>query len=191
MFVQFRLLSLLVLALATSCNKDEKKCDLVGEDPAIIDYCKSEENFSNTPFISSVTISRNHITQLDSIKIKFSFTDGDGDLKRHDLDFWNCDNFCVPTCFDTASFCIVSLTDTRHNCQTFYRLPLIENLNSPILGDIYLSHQNICCVYPNGSSCVPSTQFPVDTVTFIIRLKDEAGNVSNAIETPPIFIECN
>lgn len=188
-----------LLAFLSSCKK-EIRCDTVGRDPFIVQYCESDENLSNVPFIDNATLSRNEIDQYDSIRVKFNFMDGDGDLGSYDASIniygppseWSlyCGR-CDLNCFDTSSLSQVFVLDIRTNCGNTFFIP--EIYNTPVRGEISLIiiSNDLCCILPNGIRCAPSTQYPADTVTFKIKLKDRAGNVSNEIETPPLIIRCN
>lgn len=180
-----------------SCEKkDEKKCDLIGDTHYRVYYCKSNELHSDTPAISNILLSPKQISQGfhegSYIEFKISFTDGDGDLGSHA--HWFCytgDDCYQHTCIDTASIALITFSDTRGNCVGFSQLPFGENLNAPITGDIYYQANYICCIDSVGNYCTPSIQHPKDTLTYKIKIRDNAGHWSNEVETPPLIVLCN
>lgn len=113
----------------------------------------------------------------DSVLVTIFFTDGDGDLGN---DEGNFDLF---------------LMDTRDDFMPpGYRLPRVPELGAGngISGEISFVLFTTCCFFPDGQDpCTPSTTYPIDTVTYLIYIKDRAGNKSNLIETPPISLLCN
>jgi hypothetical protein len=112
--------------------------------------------------------------------IRFGFTDGDGDLG--DQDSIN-----------------IFLTDSRDGFQHIFKINEIPELGSSsgISGEIAIKLTNspatkyFCCTFPNTRvTCVPSTEFPKDTMSYSIRIKDRAGNFSNSIRTETFNILC-
>lgn len=125
--------------------------------------------------LSKVTIQQSTLNE-DSITINFTFTDGDGDLG--DSDSIN-----------------IFVTDTRQNfIANKFRIPFIppEGAANGISGEVSIVTYSTCCIFPDGQvPCTPSVNYPVDTLTYKVQIKDRAGNLSNIIETPPIFVLCN
>ncbi|NRB63062.1 MAG: hypothetical protein HRU40_08580 [Saprospiraceae bacterium] len=124
--------------------------------------------------------SRNNIQQIDTLIIRFSFTDGDGDLG--DADSIN-----------------IFLTDSRDGFTHSFKVNEIPQLGSGdgISGEIALKLTNspttkyFCCTFPNTNlACIPSEQFPVDQMYYSIQIRDRAGNLSNTIQTELINILC-
>ena len=98
---------------------------------------------------------------VDTLKITFSFKDGDGDLG---LDQSSTDYDCF-------------LTDSRFPSvpPINYRIPDITPQSNvkAISGEIII---NIPGVYRRFG-------FPTDTLSYFIQIKDRAGNMSNKIKT--------
>ena len=114
----------------------------------------------------------------DTLTIRFSFTDGDGDLSFAD---------------DSVD---IFLVDSRvPQFPITYRIPSInpEGASNGIEGDIWVNIPNkplnICC-YVNGQACAVSTTQAVDTFSYSIQIRDRAGNYSNIIRTEKITVLC-
>ena len=147
--------------------------------------CQTPPDYPDEPVIEFVRMSKNTIEQgtgfQDTIRITFSFTDGDGDLGRTE-DSQDLDIF---------------LTDLRSNSPAEnYRIPQVPPLGASngIRGEITFNLFQTCCVYPQGVPipCTPNAEnFPQDTVAYEIFIVDRAGNESNRIRTEDIFIQCN
>jgi hypothetical protein len=141
--------------------------------------CIDPPDYPVEPEIEYLGLSKVQMVQdefnTDSTFIFFSFTDGDGDLGSDDS-------------------LNVFLIDTRDNfIANRYRLPYFpeEGANNGVSGEVTLKIFTTCCIYPTGQApCTPSDQFPFDTVSYRIYIKDRAGHKSNEIVTEPILIEC-
>jgi hypothetical protein len=144
--------------------------------------CVNPPEFPNEPVLTFEALNKAEIYQftngpLDSLQIHFSFTDGDGDLSQIDSDSID-----------------VFLTDSRLGLQTPFRLPLIppEGTGNGISGDIFINLINttgVCCIF-NNRLCAEDPNYPVDTLSYSIQIKDRAGNFSNIIRTDQIQILC-
>jgi hypothetical protein len=182
----------LILATTFVSCKDEKKehCDNIGQMPVIIDYCESDENFSNTPLLENPTLSRNQVSgNIDSLTVKFRFKDGDGDIGKlapNTTSYYLCDLNNI----NEDTFSRIFVEDSRTRCFFLFNTNVIPVASGSVSGSISLVISSICCIYPD-IACIPSTQYPADTVIFKISMKDRTGNISNTIETPPIYINCN
>ncbi|MEL6142418.1 MAG: hypothetical protein AAFU67_12445 [Bacteroidota bacterium] len=148
--------------------------------------CSDAPNYPIEPVITYEGISKNQVFQftngpVDSVQIRFSFTDGDGDLSQIDSD--SIDIF---------------FTDSRlPDLPFFFRFPLIdpEGTGNGISGTATvtlvnsLSGAGICCIFEEVR-CAEDPNFPVDEVVYSIQIRDRANNFSNVIETEPIQIIC-
>jgi hypothetical protein len=147
-------------------------------------YCVQPPNYPIEPEIEFLSLSKDVMYQTkfgqDSVLIRFSFTDGDGDLGFSDT---------------TASIFIV---DGRDNfSKPSYRIPYIEEegAGNGISGEISILVPTTCCIYPVSTGIPPcdtsmsAPQF-IDTVFYKIQIKDRAGHLSNTIETAPISLIC-
>ena len=144
--------------------------------------CANPPDFPLEPIITYESISVNTINQSaiesDSARITISFTDGDGDLGRENMD--SVDIFIIDNRIDFM--------------QPGFVIPFIglQGVGKGISGEITFVAPPNCCIFENGlPPCQPSTEFPIDTVTYDIFIVDRAGNESNRVTTEPIFIRCN
>lgn len=144
----------------------------------LIECCTQAPDFSEVPAISFVSMSRNTMKQskfpTDSIRVVFSFQDGDGDINIK----------------DSANVFII---DKRQNAlQEQYVIPMVPKLgsNKGISGEISITIHTTCCLPPNGKPCEKLVDFPRDSLVYQIYIKDKAGNKSNVIETKPVFLDC-
>ncbi len=117
-------------------------------------------------------------TLNDSLSVIISFTDGDGDIAGGD------------------SGPNIELIDSRTGELAFvFNVPDIPNSNNKygISGTIKLAVYNDCCLppFPISQLCEPLPSFPEDELFYTIRLTDQAGNVSNEIQTMPITLRCD
>lgn len=146
--------------------------------------CVNPPDFPDAPEIEFLSISPPAYFQkiagnpVDTIEIKFSFTDGDGDIGFED----NVD----PDIF---------IYDNRDTFRRQFSFPVIpdEGSGNGIRGEAtILIVDQVCCIYPDGfRPCERYDRFPTDTISFSIEVKDRAGNLSNRIVTDPITLICN
>ncbi len=154
--------------------------------------CINPPQYPPEPEIKFLSLSRNIIDQLDSVRVEFSFTDGDGDLGFRNADTTDC-NFCDTTdCLEHPTFSLF-LYDNRTGCFSPYDIPFIppKGSSDAISGRVNFVLSSICCVPPDNFPCIPNPEYPFDTVYYSIRIKDRAGNLSNLIDMPPLVIRCN
>lgn len=146
---------------------------------ATISSCITKPDFPLEPVIEFISMDDNQMVQnsfnTDSIRVTFSFTDGDGDLG--DNDSLN-----------------IFIRDNRDQfIASKYRLPELppEGAQRGIRGKITVTIYTTCCIFPDGTPpCEPSLVYPTDTLRYEIYIRDRAGNVSNVIETDPIIVLC-
>jgi hypothetical protein len=139
-------------------------------------FFSCRKKHSDTPELSFSEISKSFMTQngSDSLFLTFRFIDGDGDIGS-----------------DTSKNIVV--TDNRNgSILATYKVPdyFPDNSNNR-QGSITLVVYAPCCIYPNGTSCQPSTAYPTDTMRYEIQMKDRAGNESNLIQSDLVTLECN
>ncbi|MBX2891936.1 MAG: hypothetical protein KF734_13480 [Saprospiraceae bacterium] len=145
-------------------------------------FCVKPPDYPKEPFIEFVSLSKNIMRQsklgLDTVLVTFSFTDGNGDLGSVDNE---------PSIF---------IEDGRDSFpQEPYAIPYIEpqGAGNGISGTITVALPTTCCIYTDENGFKFSCEtVPVafDTLTYLISIKDRAGNVSNKITTPPIVLIC-
>ncbi|WP_367389781.1 hypothetical protein [Lewinella sp. LCG006] len=149
----------------------------------LIIACVNPPDYPDTPVIKYLGINKMQINQgisslpNDTLSIRFSFTDGDGDLSIN----------------DTTD---VFLYDSRFpSLVNPYKIPTIplDGTGNGIRGEITVNirnnNQGICCI-ENGFPCPNNAQNPIDTFSYEIQIRDRAGNMSNRIRTETIDIIC-
>lgn len=144
----------------------------------IVHFFSCTDQKSHIPHIEFVSVSNNYMVQngVDSLFLKFKFTDGNGDLGSD-----TTDNIFVK---DSRTGLIIAN----------YKIPdyLGNNPNNSCrTGEISLVVYSQCCIYPDSSSCYSSTLFPTRPMKYQIQIQDQAGNYSNIIESSEIILECN
>ena len=152
----------------------------------IVAACVQPPDYPNEPSISYYSVNQLQIAQgngnaaPDTLAVQFEFEDGDGDLG-----------------FEGDSI-DVYLADSRDGFVTNFKLPVIpdQGTGNGISGIVTLripnTPFNICCIYPDGSTaCQPNNNFPTDTFSYSIQMRDRAANSSNKIQTETITILCN
>lgn len=144
----------------------------------ILCFFSCGEKPSDTPTVEFVSVSKNYMVQggLDSLYLKFKFTDGDGNIGS-DIN----DNIFVS---DSRTGVVIAS----------YKLPnyLGNNANnSSRTGEITLIVYSQCCIYDNGTSCQPSSSQATKNMRYEVQVVDQLGNYSNVMETDDIILECN
>lgn len=115
----------------------------------------------------------------DSIFVKFSFKDGDGDIGLE------------PDVFERNIFIIDNRTGDTYDA---FKAPVIpeQGASKGISGEVTLRLFTTCCLFPdNIPPCESPPQYPTDELTLDIYIKDRAGNESNHITTTPITLFCD
>ena len=144
--------------------------------------CTKDPNFSDVPEIDFISFSKMEMVQnslnTDSLFLKISFKDGDGDL--------GLANSTLET---------IVLTDNRTG-ETFdrFRLPEIPPVGAQngIEGEITLKVFTTCCIFPDGTPpCLNPPDYPTNQMNFDIYMMDAAGNMSNVITTEFITLLCD
>ena len=141
--------------------------------------CIQPPDYPDIPELELIGLTKDTVMQSslneDSVIVVLSFTDGDGNIGSDDS-------------------LNVFVTDLRDGFLAHkFRMPTIpeEGANNGISGELSITIYSTCCVYPNGEPpCNPSTQFPTNTIQYGIYIRDNAGNNSNTVETPPITVLC-
>lgn len=153
--------------------------------------CISPPTYPVEPEIKFLSLSRNLVSQLDSVRVEFTFTDGDGDIGKINPDSAGCNTCILDSCLHTDWS--LFLTDTRKGCMELFMVPYIPPKGSSdvISGKFNIVISGICCFYPDNTGCVPNSNYPRDTVVYAVQIKDRAGHLSNKLELPPIIVQCN
>lgn len=145
--------------------------------------CTQAPEYPIEPVITFDNLNKNQVFQftngpVDTLILRFSFTDGDGDLSQIGTD--SVDIF---------------LTDSRLPTLPIpFRFPLIEEegTGNGISGTAtvtILNTDNICCIY-ESRLCAEDPEYPIDTFSYSIQIRDRANNFSNTIRTDQIQIIC-
>lgn len=148
-----------------------------------IGSCLEPPDFADVPSISFIGMSKDSLMQgvfeEDSLRLRFSFEDGDGDIGRENNTPENN----------------VFLLDTRTGqLDNSFGIPFIPQQGSSngIEGTVELVIYSTCCIFPNGQDpCQTDPNFPYDTLQYEIYIVDRAGNESNRITTSAIRLICN
>lgn len=126
--------------------------------------CKKDEAVSSSPVIKLLDVSSLNLKEFkDSLVIRFEYTDGDGDIGENDPDKYD-----------------LQVKDRRLAEADYYFVKPLAPPGSEILIKGVISVQ-IKNTFLLGTGSNEITQFD-------IKLRDRAGNWSNAINTPPITI---
>ena len=151
--------------------------------PALVVFsCLNAPDYPDTPFIEFISLSKDTLRQgqflEDSLRVRFRFEDGDGDIGRANQDDEN------------NVFFIDERTGTT---EYTFGIPAIpqEGAGNGVEGEVKIILFNTCCIYEDGTDpCVPNFNVPYDTVQYRIYIVDQAGHRSNDIFTPPIILKC-
>jgi hypothetical protein len=149
--------------------------------------CANPPEYPIEPSIRYLGISQNLIDQNgsyvgkpDTIEIRFAFTDGDGDLGSTKEEN-------------------VYITDSRTDIAQPFTISPIPQLGAgeALQGEISIKLINkeftgsFCCLDKRSNQiCFVRRDFPSDTLSFFIQIKDEKGHLSNRIKTDRITILC-
>lgn len=136
--------------------------------------CKKK--YPPTPEIEFLSISKNFLSQngADSLQIKFSFVDGDGDIGNE-----TTDNVFVYDARTEQLIATYRIPEYTENTKYTYRK-----------GEIALIVYSQCCIYPDSSQCYANSTYPLDSMTYLIKVQDKTGNFSNTIETDIVQLDC-
>ncbi len=143
--------------------------------------CPRPHPYPDTPELKFIALSKDTMKQgflnTDSVIVYFSFTDGDGDIGDEPGD-------SIPD---------LMLKDLRTNTIEFFKLPLVKSTTSgPISAEASVRIYNSCCIYDDGTPpCTPMSDTLTQVLIYELFLRDQAGNISEAISLPPIHLICN
>lgn len=149
----------------------------------IILSCTKPPDYPDEPVITFERFSKTVIeqgnagTRPDTLELVIGFTDGDGDIGSDSIN--------------------VFLTDSRNGAREIFRINPIpkQGTGNGISGEIMIKMPNriyFCCTFPNTTNtCFPSKEYPEDTVSYSVQIKDRAGNLSNKVQTSALTILCN
>lgn len=148
--------------------------------------CTKPPDYPDEPVISFVGMDRNTVRQgnltngpIEQLVMTISFTDGDGDLGEMGTELEPKSN--------------IYLTDSRTGFQASpLTVPFIpeQGAGNGISGNMRFNVSAPCCIYLGTQSCEAFENLPIDTLTYSIQVQDRAGNISNTIESDPVFLLC-
>lgn len=150
--------------------------------------CIKPPSYPTIPHITFISASPAIIQSGSVDSITFSFTDGTGQIGITST-ATDSDSLCGLQDGDSSELHSpahnVFLIDTRTNCISPFASGTVTTTGKykGISGNIFVL-QNVY----SDKCLVPSATCPNDTVIYAIVIKDEAGNLSNFIETTPIVI---
>ncbi len=140
--------------------------------------CTPPPIFDEVPAIEWVRFTNDTIYQfVGRSSLVIGFTDGDGDLGKLN------DNDSEPN---------MLIIDGRTNDTIFYQIPNIPRQGSvnSISGEIEVDLSTICCIDPGFPILCPELPGTVDSLFFRVRIRDQAENWSNEIETAFLRVRC-
>jgi len=147
--------------------------------------CLKAPDYPVEPVVTFERLSRDSMVQgsllEDSISVFLSFTDGDGDITLLEN--------------DTFSNVFLENRKTGETVGAFKLDPIPEiGAENGISGDLLLRVYTTCCDYPPfvlEFPCQPSASYPIDTLLLEAYMIDRAGNESNRVDLPPVFLICD
>ncbi len=147
-------------------------------------HCNNKSDFDIVPFIEYLSISTNQLHQIgterDTLRIVLRFEDGDGDLG------------------DRSNAQDIEIIDSRTGIalpnSSIPMVPILGSENG-ISGELtirltFIPGIDMCCILPNGRQCETLAGFAQDTLQYLLRIRDRAGNWSNQVSTDMIFVQC-
>ncbi len=152
--------------------------------------CADAPEYPNEPVITFESLSKSTLYQSigslprDSLVVRFSFTDGDGNLSQseggteNDIFFYDSRLVALGADPEPLRFPLIDREGTGNGVSGVVSVTLT---NTPLVGP--------GCIR-NGRLFVQDPTFPVDTFSYEIEIRDRAGNVSNRIRTAPISLLC-
>ncbi|MDQ3141629.1 MAG: hypothetical protein M3Q56_05210 [Bacteroidota bacterium] len=143
--------------------------------------CTKKEDISNIPTIEFKGLSKKSMKQgalnEDSLFLKFSFKDGDGDLGYGSTN---------------PQKDIVVIDKRTGLIQDQYKLPDLPPSNgNPMSGTAEILIFTTCCLFPQGiPPCESPPQYPIDTLIYELYIRDKSGNESNHILSEFVILNC-
>jgi hypothetical protein len=146
--------------------------------------CVRPPDYPIEPRLEFVGLSKSTVLQdglvgpRDTFFLTVSFTDGDGDIGFQDSD-------------STLYVVDTRKKGSRIRVNDVQGLPSVpqQGAGNGITGEIRMRIFGGCCTNSLIPCSAPFT-FPRDTVIYEVYIKDRAGNESNRIAIPPVYILC-
>lgn len=147
-----------------------------------ISSCIQAPDYPIEPVITYQGLSKNTMKQAkikgDSLRVIFSFTDGDGDIGS----------------IESNGIDIVLIDKRTNVIYGQFRAPTVpeKGTKNGIDGTAEVVIFSTCCVYPDSTPpCEVNEDYPLDSLKLEIYMTDRAGHESNHIETEWIYLECD
>ncbi len=147
--------------------------------------CVDPPDYPDAPVIKFEGLSKQIMKQgsenQDTMIVRFSFTDGDGDLGATSS----------PTDPVDPNVFLIDSRDGYEGNQ--FQIPFIPEAGAGngISGTIDLKVYNSCCIFTDGTiPCGTSPTKTMDTLFYTLYIKDRAGHRSNDIQVGPIYLRC-
>jgi hypothetical protein len=141
--------------------------------------CIKPPTYDDVPEVEFLSFSKDTVVQFtDFVTFEIGFKDGDGDLGRED------------------SILNMFIIDNRRSDTLTYQIPVIpkEGVGGSISGSIEVDISQICCVSNQMGipviSCFLEQPNVFDPITYSIYIVDNAGNISNTIQSDTLYVQC-
>ncbi len=138
--------------------------------------CSEDNNINSAPEITYMGMNKDVLVQgnlgvEDTLVVQFGFTDLDGDLSGVSNN--------------------VQVIDNRNGeVHVVNRIPDLPQTDIGNVGTVILNIPTLCCFFDDGSPACSNPEGATNTMTFGIRVFDQAGNMSNTINTDDLLIQC-
>jgi hypothetical protein len=161
--------------------------------PLLLAGClKPPPSYPPEPAITFGSLSKDYVNEFDTLSITLQFTDGDGNLGPASGAIPVCGSICDlvsdSSCLKDPAWSLYML-DHRDSCLSLLNIPYVEPKGKydDLSGEIIFSTPPMSCKI---RGCSPAPGCPDDTVVYTLLLKDRSGNMSNAVQTGQIRINC-
>lgn len=137
--------------------------------------CSGDNNINSAPEITYMGMNKDVLLQgnlgvEDTLIVQFGFTDVDGDLSGVSNN--------------------VQVIDNRNGeVHVVNRIPDLPQTDIGNAGTVILNIPTLCCLFDDEPAC-STPEGATDTMTFSIRVFDQAGNMSNTVNTDELVILC-
>ena len=153
---------------------------------ATFSACLKPPDYPVEPVVEFLGLSKDTLIQgldptTDETFVVLGFTDGDGDIAFGAED-------------STTSVFIENI-ETGVIKDQLNVDPIDETgIENGISGQFLIRVATTCCIYPENIVAFPcdvSTEYPIDTLYYEAYMRDRAGNESNRVALPPIYLQCD
>lgn len=132
--------------------------------------CIEPPSYPIEPVITEISLSKTSFSQFDeSVRMYIDFTDGDGDIGSEDVD---------------SSPVNLTMIDSRSQFEYTAKIPFI-----PANGNIEDISARLTVDIDQYTTCFPNKL--QDTLFFSVQIIDQAGNLSNVVDTEQMIMICD